>query len=290
MLKRFLNLLLVAVVVVLLFNLINDSRFFFRKNFVRFSTSNFGYFDKYEVLQGNMIFCAVNVRVPKSSNLSYIKNNFDFVSKGDSIAKAYFETGTEDIKAPVSGYFIRGSVNKEYQTIDDILKDYSSFQYTLFAGDKISFAEWDCVGAIVTDNDFLVQIDKNSYNGDELAIILSDFVVADGKKYFEDEKFVFYHFSDFFSQIFSLINNFKISLGKVYGLKVPKSAIISKGDETYIYIVNGNVIRDVQVKIEQEMQDETVVSILDNNFLGFNALIVVSTPKLFKVGEVVGNF
>ena len=290
MLKRFLNFLLVAVVVVLLFNLINDSRFFFRKNFVRFSTSNFGYFYKCEVLQGNMIFCAVNIRMPKSSNLLYIKNNFDFVSKGDSIAKAYFETGTEDIKAPVSGYFIRGSVNKEYQTIDDILKDYSSFQYTLFAGDKISFTEGDCVGAIVTDNDFLVQIDKNSYNGDELAIILSDFVVADGKKYFEDEKFVFYHFSDFFSQIFSLSNNFKISLGKVYGLKVPKSSIINKGDETYIYIVNGNVIRDVQVKIEQELQDETVVSILDNNFLGFNALIVVSTPKLFKVGEVVGNF
>ena len=290
MLKRFLNLLLVAVVVVLLFNLINDSRFFFRKNFVRFSTSNFGYFDKYEVLQGNMIFCAVNVRVPKSSNLSYIKNNFDFVSKGDSIAKAYFETGTEDILAPVSGYFIRGSVNKEYQTIDDIFKDYSSFQYTLFTGDKISFAEGDPVGTVVTCNDFLVQIDKKSYYGDELEIILSDFVVANGKKYFEDENFVLYHFSEFFSQIFSLTNNFKISLGKVYGLKVPKSAIISKGDETYIYIVNGNVIRDVKVKIEQALKDEAIISIMDNNFLGFNALIVVSTPKLLKVGEVVGNF
>jgi len=50
------------------------------------------------------------------------------------------------------------------------------------------------------------------------------------------------------------------------------------------------VIKDVQVKIEQELQDEVVVSVLDNNFLGFNALIVVSTPKLFKVGEVVGDF
>ena len=290
MLKRFLNLLLVAVVVVLLFNLINDSRFFFRKNFVRFSTSNFGYFYKCEVLQGNMIFCAVNIRMPKSSNLLYIKNNFDFVSKGDSIAKAYFETGTEDILAPVSGYFIRGSVNKEYQTIDDIFKDYSSFQYTLFAGDKISFAEGDPVGTVVTCNDFLVQIDKKSYYGDELEIILSDFVVANGKKYFEDENFVLYHFSEFFSQIFSLTNNFKISLGKVYGLKVPKSAIISKGDETYIYIVNGNVIRDVKVKIEQALKDEAIISIMDNNFLGFNALIVVSTPKLLKVGEVVGNF
>lgn len=290
MLKRFLNLLLVAVVVVLLFNLINDSRFFFRKNFVRFSTSNFGYFYKCEVLQGNMIFCAVNIRMPKSSNLLYIKNNFDFVSKGDSIAKAYFETGTEDILAPVSGYFIRGSVNKEYQTIDDIFKDYSSFQYTLFTGDKISFAEGDPVGTVVTCNDFLVQIDKKSYYGDELEIILSDFVVANGKKYFEDENFVLYHFSEFFSQIFSLTNNFKISLGKVYGLKVPKSAIISKGDETYIYIVNGNVIRDVKVKIEQALKDEAIISIMDNNFLGFNALIVVSTPKLLKVGEVVGNF
>jgi len=152
---------------------------------VRFSTSNFGYFDRYEVLKGNMIFCAVNIRMPKSSNLSYIKNNFDFVSKGDSVAKAYFETGTEDIVAPVSGYFIRGSVDKEYQTIDDILKDYSSFKYTLFAGDKISFAEGDYAGAIVTDNDFLVQVDKNSYYGDELKIILSEFVVAYGKKYFE---------------------------------------------------------------------------------------------------------
>jgi len=49
------------------------------------------------------------------------------------------------------------------------------------------------------------------------------------------------------------------------------------------------VIKDVQVKIEQELQDEVVVSVLDNNFLGFNALIVVSTPN-FKVGEVVGDF
>jgi len=101
---------------------------------------------------------------------------------------------------------------------------------------------------------------------------------------------VLYHFPDFFSQIFSLSNNFKISLGKVYGLTVPKSAIINNGNEAYIYIVNGNVIKDVQVKIEQELQDEVVVSVLDNNFLGFNALIVVSTPKLFKVGEVVGDF
>jgi len=142
----------------------------------------------------------------------------------------------------------------------------------------------------VTDNDFLVQVDKNSYYGDELKIILSEFVVAYGKKYFEDEDFVLYHFPDFFSQIFSLSNNFKISLGKVYGLTVPKSAIINNGNEAYIYIVNGNVIKDVQVKIEQELQDEVVVSVLDNNFLGFNALIVVSTPKLFKVGEVVGDF
>jgi len=134
-----------------------------------------------------------------------------------------------------------------------------------------------------------IRVSKELYSENSMDIVLTDFLIASGNKVFDNDKYAFYEFSHYFEELLKG-NNLRILTEAIYGMKVPKSCIIKDAEKEYIYIVNGNVIKKVEVEVKELDEDLATLRVVDEELSSFESFIIVLTPKLFRVGEVVGNF
>lgn len=285
--KKIIYAIALAIVVVLIVGLISDVRAFFRKNLVKFYTANFAYYDTFLALDGRVYFCAKNILSPQAGSINYEKEDFSFVEKGDVVASVFTNSGRVDVISQESGIFLKGFVNKEYNSFEEIFNSNENFYFTPFL--KSSVRKNTEIGCVLITDDMIIRFPKNEYLTSKIEIKISPFVFADFVKVFENDKYVFYKSSQYLDWLI-YSSKFEVYLGSIYGLKVPKSAIIYKNGRQYIYIVNGSVIKDIEVEIKQDFKDSVLIKVVDVSFNEFPSLIVVLTPRLFKVGEIVGSF
>lgn len=284
--KRVILILSVLIVTVLILGLLNDARAFIRKNLVKFYTANYSYNEIYFDTDYKLLFCAKNLLSPGLGDIQFVRDNFDYVEKGEIIGLLSTKNGLVDIVAPVTGYFLKGFVSLEFNSLPEALSKVDEFKFDWFS--KKDVKENSPIACIIT-SDVVLALPKEISISKSLTIYISDFVKSKVNLFSSNEYHNFYKVSDFIPEIF-LTKKVKILKEIVYGLKFPKSALISRNGANYIYIVNGNVIKNLKVNVVENEDGFVVASVEDPEFTEFRALIVVLTPKLFKVGEVVGNF
>ncbi|MCI4463351.1 MAG: hypothetical protein JHC30_04190 [Caldisericum sp.] len=285
--KKIVVIIAILIILVIFLGLANDVRSFIRKNIVRFYAVNLSYYEVYSEVNFKLLFCATNIVAPDEGDVQFLRENFDYVQRGEIIAILSTKNGIVEITSPASGYLLKGFVNKECKSFNELLSVNSEFKF-----------EWNSrkdvkVGspfASIILSDAILAIPYNEQPPDTISIYISDFVKANAVFVSKDENYAFYRISDFLPEIFSMEKRIKILDSIVYGFKVPKNAIVKKNGEDFVYIVNGNVIKDLKVKIIQDDSGLLLVKVDDPDFSEFKSFIVVLTPKLFKVGEIVGNF
>lgn len=285
--KKIVVIISILIVLVLFLGLANDLRSFIRKNFVRFSTVNLSYYETYSEVSFKLLFCATNILAPEDGEVQYMRNNFDFVKKGEVIAILHTKSGILEITSPSSGLLLKASVNKECKSLNELLSNAIEFKYEWNLRSDVSSGS-PCATIVLNDTILAIPFEERSPN--KISIYISDFVKATVEFISKDEKYAFYRLSDFVPEVFSMNKRIKILKEIVYGFKVPKGAIVKKNGENFVYIVNGNVIKNLKVRIIEDTSDLSLVKLEDPEFSEFKSFIVVLTPKLFKVGEVVGNF
>jgi len=285
--KKIVVIIAILIVLVLFLGLANDVRSFIRKNIVRFYTVNLSYYEVYSEVNFKLLFCASNIVAPDEGTVQFLRENFDYVQKGEIIAILSTKNGIVEITSPASGYFLKGFVNKECKTLDELLSVNSEFK---FEWNSRKDVEVGSPFASIILSDAILAIPYNEQPPDTIIIYINDFVKANAVFVSKDENYAFYRISGFLPEIFSMEKRIKILDSIVYGFKVPKNAIVKKNGEDFVYIVNGNVIKDLKVKIIQDDSGVLLVKVDDPDFSEFKSFIVVLTPKLFKVGEIVGNF
>lgn len=283
--KKLVYILVFVLFFVLGLNSIKDIRGFLKKNLSKFEVVNVSYYKLTKEVSFSLFLPCINVITPGNGSVEYLKSNFDYVKKDELIAKLYSKESVQGIYANESGVFLVGigNVNETYSFNDT---QYFSFVYL----NKKNFSVNEPIGCIVSNNNFFVGIKKEMYSYDSLKVLLNEFLVISGKKVYESDKYCFYEFSNYLNEFLKKKDKINVLLEVVYGIKIPKSCIIEEANKKYVYIVNGNIIKKAEIKYESIENDYVIASLIDENLLGFSSFIVVKTPYLFKVGEVVGNF
>lgn len=283
--KKLVYILVFVLFFVLVLNSIKDIRGFLRKNLSKFEVVNVSYYKLTKEIPFSLFFPCVNVIAPSNGSVEYLKSNFDYVKKDELIAKLYSKESVQGIYANESGIFLVGigNVNETYS-----FNDTQNFSFVYL--NKKNFSLNEPIGCIVSNNNFFVGIKKEMYSHDSLKVLLNEFLVVSGIKIYEDDKYCFYEFSYYLDEFLKKKSNVTILLDSVYGIKIPKSSVIADAGKKYVYIVNGNIIKKVEIKFENVENDFVIASLIDQNLLRFNSFIIVRTPHLFKPGEIVGNF
>ncbi|MEF3244934.1 MAG: hypothetical protein K6343_02995 [Caldisericaceae bacterium] len=283
--KKLVYILVFVLLFVLVLNSIKDIMGFLRKNLSKFEVVNVSYYKITKEIPFSLFFPCVNVIAPSNGSVEYLKSNFDYVKKDELIAKLYSKESVQGIYANESGIFLVGigNVNETYS-----FDDTQNFSFVYL--NKKNFSLNEPIGCIVSNNNFFVGIKKEMYSHDSLKVLLNEFLVVSGIKIYEDDKYCFYEFSYYLDEFLKKKSNVTILLDSVYGIKIPKSSVIADTGKKYVYIVNGNIIKKVEIKFENVENDFVIASLIDQNLLRFNSFIIVRTPHLFKPGEIVGNF
>ncbi len=283
--KKLVYILIFVLFLVLVLNSIKDIRGFLKKNLSKFEVVNVSYYKITKEVPFVLFLPCINVITPGNGSIEYLKSNFDYVKKDELIAKLYSKESVQGIYATEEGIFLFGfgNNNKSY-----FFNDTQNFSFVHL--NKKNFSVGEPIGCIVSNNNFFVGIKKDIYSYNSLKVLLDEFLVTSGKKIYENNEYCFYEFSCYLYEFLKEKTSVTILVDVVYGIKVPRSSVIADAGKKYVYIVNGNIIQKAEIKFEGVENDYVVASFLDKNLLGFNSFIVVRTPYLFKVGEVVGNF
>ncbi|MGC8789023.1 MAG: hypothetical protein C0189_03535 [Caldisericum exile] len=285
--KKIIVTIAVLVIIVLILGLINDLRAFVRKSLAGLYTANFGYFEIYKEVKGNLLFCAKNISADQDGSIQFLKDDFDFVHKDEVVGILSTKDGIVDILAPASGYFVKGFVNIECDNVSQLIENQKIFRFTWIESDKVLK---DKPFASIVVSDLTVALPISIAKDNSLTIFINQFVKGEAKLVYNNEEYCFYEVSEFLPQILTSNGYLKILEKTVYGLKIPKNALIKKSGEYFIYIVNGNIIKDVKVAVFDYDPKFVVVKVENPDFNDFSSLIVVLTPRIFKIGDVVGNF
>jgi len=286
--RKIVSLIAVVTILVLTLNIIRDVRGFVRKNIAKFETENFSYYNISKNIPYNLILIGKNIVTEYSGDVEYLKSNFDYVSKDEIVAKIISTDLIGGLYAPISGIFLKGFVSYEFENATDIFNSDVKFKFNDI--EKSSFSKNEPIGCVVLPNEFYIRVNKNDYSQDKITFLINDFVKVSGTKVFESETFSYYKFDKYLESFLKNGKALKVFEKSVYGLKVPKESIISSYNKNYIFIVNGNVIKKVEIQIEQIEYNYAIITLKDSNFTNFSSLIVVLTPRIFKEGEIVGNF
>ncbi|BAL81300.1 hypothetical protein [Caldisericum exile] len=285
--KKIIVVISIVIIIVLILGLINDIRAFIRKSLAKFYTANFGYYEIYKDIKGKTLFCAKNITAEDEGNIQFLKDDFDFVRKGETIGLLSTKDGIKNVFAPANGYFIKGFVNNECESISQLLKSQKDFEFSWIKSTKVSknipFA------SIILSN-LIISVPLCGESENTISIYINEFVKTEANLIYYNEDYGFYEVSEFFPEILSTKSSFKILEKIVYGLRIPKDALVKKSDGTFVYIVNGNSIKEIKVTVFDSDSKFAVVKVEEPDFNNFSSLIVVLTPKIFKIGEIVGNF